>query len=487
MSIVESIARLKGLAESNKSLALLRAETAPLILACFRAMFDDDVEVPVSRAKAIVEEHLHVWAEMGSDPGTDAAGYLRRWVNQGFIFELEQKYTLSDPAQIALTFASSLSRRELGTTASHLMVVLNVVQDLSMALTGDVSARRGRLIAEKLRIEEELRLIDKGVPLTLPTREELREQAQEVVRQARTLTTDFSLIREEIRQIDHQLRADMIEADCGRGAVLGGLLDNEDRLAASPAGKAFDAFFALLSDTARTEEFRAQLRTIADQKVGAVLSEADRAFLRGLMEALTTGSHRVAESRSRTWSSLRSFVENKSYSESKALERLLDALGRVAVRLKDLPDFNPKAEMLASLGTGSIKAASPYALRIRHPSEESDQAPVSLHAPGEALDASTLVRFRTLRVQAIAAKLRQHLRHHGALTLCALAALEPVTEGLEEVVARQRIAISVGGVHLDGEETIEFVERDGRRGRAVIPSIQISYDLFPADLSELDL
>jgi hypothetical protein len=205
------------------------------------------------------------------------------------------------------------------------------------------------------------------------------------------------------------------------------------------------------------------------------------------MEALTTGSHRVAESRSRTWSSLRSFVENKSYSESKALERLLDALGRVAVRLKDLPDFNPKAEMLASLGTGSIKAASPYALRIRHPSEESDQAPVSLHAPGEALDASTLVRFRTLRVQAIAAKLRQHLRHHGALTLCALAALEPVTEGLEEVVARQRIAISVGGVHLDGEETIEFVERDGRRGRAVIPSIQISYDLFPADLSELDL
>lgn len=487
MAINETIARFKGLAESNNAWALLRAETSPLILACFRAMFADDGEVPVSRAKAIVEEHLDVWREMGGESGTDAAGYLRRWVNQGFIFELDQNYVLSDQAQTAMNFAGSLTRRELGTTASHLMVVLNVVQDLSMALTGDVSARRRRLIAEKLRIEDELRMIDKGVPLMLPTREELRERAQEVVRQARTLTTDFSLIREEIRQIDHQLRTDMIEADGGRGAVLGGLLDNEDRLAASPAGKAFDAFFTLLSDTARTEEFRAQLRTIADPNVGAVLSDADRSFLRSLMETLTTGSHRVAESRRRTWASLRSFVENKAYSENKALERLLDRMGRAAVRLKDMPDFNPKIEMRATLGTGSIKVASPYALRIRHPSEETDQVPVSVHAADEAVDTGTLLRFRTLRVQAIAAKLQKHLREHGALTLGGLAALEPVTEGLEEVVARQRIAISVGGVHLAAEETIEFSERDGRCGRAVIPAIQISYDQFPADLSELDL
>ncbi|MGB0221510.1 MAG: DUF3375 family protein [Sinimarinibacterium flocculans] len=487
MSIVETIARLKGLAESNNAWALLRAETSPLILSCFRAMFADDVEVPVSRAKAVVEEHLSVWRDMGGEVGADASGYLRRWMHQGYIYELDQHYSLSDQAQIALTFAGSLTRRELGTTASHLMVVLNVVQDLSMALTGDVSARRRRLVAEQLRIEDELRLLDKGAPLELPSREQLREQAQEVVRQARTLTADFSLIREEIRQIDHQLRADMIEADGGRGAVLGGLLDNEDRLAASPAGKAFDAFFALLSDTARTEEFRAQLRTIADPKVGTVLPDADRIFLRSLMESLTTGSHRVAESRRRTWASLRAFVENKAYSENKALERLLDRLGRAAVRLKESPDFNPKAEMRVMLDTGSVKAASPYSLRIRHPSEEQDEGPPSVHSADEALDAHTLLRFRTLRVQAIATKLREHLRNHDALTLGALAALEPVTEGLEEVVARQRIAISVGGVHLDAEETIEFTERDGRRGRAVIPSIQISYEQFPADLSELDL
>src|SRR5690606_32086408 len=130
---------------------------------------------------------------------------------------------------------------------------------------------------------------------------------REVYQLASVLTGDFRRLEDDIRQMDHELRVEMIQADSTRGDVLVSLLKKEGALLDTDAGRAFEGFFQLLADDSRTTEFREQLRSILGRPAAERLRLEERRFLDRLVRELSHESERVLLVRRRAEESLRAY------------------------------------------------------------------------------------------------------------------------------------------------------------------------------------
>lgn len=73
------------------------------------------------------------------------------------------------------------------------------------------------------------------------------------------------------------------------------------------------------------------------------------------------------------------------------------------------------------------------------------------------------------------------------MTIAAIANLNPLQAGLEELVAYLRVAKSIKAIALEKKERVEICDKQGVFLQASIPSFLLSADLFPDDINELIL
>ncbi len=486
MSFPERLAAYRRLALESRAWALLRADNAPLVLAFAAELFAAEREVQLSEARALLGRHLFVWKELGNETDTDAAVYVRTWIEQGWFREAEYRLTMTDACQVAMRFADGLQTRDLGATASHLRIVQDAVQALVIDLTGDVDLRKRMLYARRAEIDTELALLKRGHILK-PTPEQQRERTREVLQLARTLTGDFRHLEEEIRRLDQEVRQEMIESQERRGEVVEKLLDQEDLLADSPAGRAFEGFFQLLCDDNRSTEFREQLRVVGAEAPEHAISAGERAFLGRLFRELVDEGNRVFDQRRRTWESLRAFVESGADRDHKRVESLLADLFKAAITLSKTPGLSLRHSMRSTVGTGRVAVKVPSAYRLALPREQPGEVDLNEHATEREVPRDLIQRMRAVRVKRVASRMREQLRQHGDLTLGQIALHSPIAEGLEELVVRYRVAKACRAIDLQAVEILEFQERDGRRATAKVPMLLLRAAEFPDDVGDLSV
>jgi len=246
MSFIEHQARFRRLWSEHAAWQLLRADNAPHILAFVSDLFREFSEVAFGQARAALAAELQRSREINTwDTDTTASTYLRQWIQAGWLRELDDQLTKTDACEVALRFCHGLDQRQTHATASHLRIVQDAVRDLAVALSPNPGERIAILEARKQRLEQEIAELRGGVVRELPEPVQ-RERVREVYQLASVLTADFRRVEDEIRQLDQALRVDMIESGGGRGEVLAGLLEKEQLLLASEAGRAFEGFFELL-------------------------------------------------------------------------------------------------------------------------------------------------------------------------------------------------------------------------------------------------
>ncbi len=310
MSFHELNARFRRLHKEHAAWKLLRSDNAPLILAFVADLFDETGDIAFGRAKMALDTELELWREQGLlDSQVNASTYLREWIQAGWLRELDNQLGKTDALEIALRFCRQLDQRETNATASHLRIVQDAVRDLSMAINPDPKARMALLETRKAQIQRELDELDAGIVHELSEAEQ-RERIIEIYQLAAVLTGDFRRVEDEIRHIDQNLRVQMIESGGSRGEVILNLLEQEQLLADSDAGRAFDGFFQLLCDQDRGAELREQLKAILSRPAVNYLNEQQARFLGKLMRELSRESERVFQVRRRTEENLRQFVES---------------------------------------------------------------------------------------------------------------------------------------------------------------------------------
>ena len=484
MSLAGTHARYDRLLSEQAAWRLLRADNAPLVLAFLAETFAGEGEVDFSQARTVLDAHLAAARAQGRwDADTSAGTYLNTWIRAGWLREMDDRLTRTDAAEVALRFCRGLDERTGGTTASHLRIVQDAVRDLAVGIDPDPAARIEVLDARRREIEREIGDLEAGVVRELDAAEQ-RERIREIYQLASLLTGDFRRVEDEIRQLDKDLRVQMIAGGSTRGEVLGSVMEREALLAGTDAGGAFDGFFQLLCDANRSTEFREQLRSIMEAPVADQLTPRQRRFLEQLMRELGRESDRVLRVRRRTEEGLRAYIESGAAEESRAVDRLIVALEQRAVALRDdgVP-LNVRTSL--SLPTGAVRVASPTSMKLRRPDHALDTRGVQERPTRDTLGADMLHALDTVQVRALAERARSVLANHGPLTIAGVVAHAPIESGLEELVGFLRIARSVGAASLDRRESVSVGDRDGSRISATLPAVLLSADLFPDSLDEL--
>ncbi len=487
MSFHELNARFRRLYQEHPAWRLLRVENAPLILAFVADLFEETNEIPFGRAKVALDTELEEWRRQGVlESEVNATTYLRQWIQAGWLRELDDNLSKTDACEIALRFCHQLEQRESHATASHLRIVQDAVRDLSVALNPDPKERIALLEARKAEIERELSDLEAGIVHELSEAEQ-RERMIEVYQLAAVLTGDFRRVEDEIRRIDQDLRVQMIESGGSRGDVILNLLEQEQLLADSDAGRAFEGFFQLLCDQNRSTELREQLKKILALPAARHLSERQRRYLGKLMRELTRESERVFQVRRRTEEKLRQFIESGTANEMRAVDRLLGRLERIAVGFKD-GDLPLRRETSLTLASGKPRFQSPASLGLKWPEARLDTRGVEEQAASRTPGGIVLEQLLTVQAMEVAAKIRDALENSPLpLGIAALIERLPVEAGLEELVAFLRVASAVDATRLPGRETVTIRDRNGQRLRVEIPRFLLAREQFPDDLEEIQL
>jgi len=486
MSFIEHQARFRRLWSENSAWQLLRADNAPHILAFVTDLFREANEVSFGQARAALAAELQNAREMNTwETDTPPSTYLRQWIQAGWLRELDDQLMKTDACEVALRFCHGLDQRQTHATASHLRIVQDAVRDLAVALSPNAGERIAILEARKQRLEQEIAELQGGVVRELPEPVQ-RERVREVYQLASVLTADFRRVEDEIRQLDQALRVDMIESGGGRGEVIAGLLEKEQLLLASEAGRAFEGFFELLMDQNRSTELREQLAGILARPAAADLLPGQRRFLERLMRELGRESERVLQVRRRTEESLRAFVESGAHLENRLVDQLLQDLEQVAVRFPH-SDISLRSETGLTLNSGSATVRSLDGLRLRIPDQQLDTSDVRRNANSREPNHAMLQHLETVKVMDVASAMRAQLRASGPRSIAGLAREKPLNAGLEELVACLRIARAVKAPCLPERESVIVADR--RRGpiRASIPQYMLHAGLFPEQLEELSL
>lgn len=487
MSLNERQGRFGRLLDTNPAWSLLRARNAPLILGFLTELFEKRSEVPIGEARASLDAHLTLWRRNDEQEPVSAQSYIRQWIADGYLREHDQQIMMTDAAAIALRFASSLQQREITTTASHLRIVQDAVENLILRLSPDIE-ERARILTDRINaLQTELQSLDESPREPLSEAQE-REQIREVYYLAEQLTGDFRLLEDQMRQSARDIRQAMIESKEGRGAVIEAALDAEDRLADTPAGQAFDGFYALLKDENRRREFRGQIQRLLELPAARHLRESQVHFLYNLVRELMNESGRVLARRKRASESLEAYVESGAYKDRRLIDRLVDEAKRAALPLKDFEGLSLWIRLSMAIDTGRVSVYSPDALALQQRNEALFDDEIVEHDPEQGVTEELFGHLYSVDLFDVAKRWRDAAQaQQGPATIAQIAMHEPIKQGLEEIVGVLRVAKALDATTLDGVEQVYFSDREGRLARAQVPRILIDPTSFPASLEDLDI
>lgn len=479
-------AKNKRLQQENSTWKLLRADNAPIILAFLTELFSDNNEIGVSEARVSLElemrrlRDLEIW-NTEINPTT----YIQQWIASGWLRELDDKLTKTDALDATFRIVQGLDARGVGTSASHLRVVQESVRDFAAATSPNVEDRLAILSLKKHEIETEIAAIEAGEIVQL-TELEQREWIREIFQLAYILPGDFRLVEDEIRARDQSLRIKMIEGNSSQGDILLHAMDQEDLLAQTEAGSAFEGFYTLLCDDNRNMEFREHLKNILNKSAAQYLKPFEHQFLAKLMRELTKESDRVFRVRRRTEEALRAYIESDSAQENRSVTLLISNLERAAIYLKN-KDVSVKAETSITLPVNKIKVASPESIVLMMPDEKLDTANIAVVTNKTTLSEATLEMLDSISAKEVAIIIKETLERHGPMTVKSLSQYTPINAGIEELVAYLCVAKAVNATRLPEKEDVYINDKDGESLKATIPSYLMSTDLFPENIDDLKL
>lgn len=481
-------AKYRRLFQESTAWKLLRADNSPVILAFISDIFSDESEVPFGRARIALNAELEQCRESGIWPTETGAGaYLNQWIRAGWLREMDNQLTKTDASEIALRFCQGLDQRGTGTTASHLRIVQEAVRDFAVAISPNPDERISLLECRKAEIQREIDDLNAGV-VTQLSEVQQRERIREIYQLASVLTGDFRRVEDEIRELDQDIRVQMIESGAKRGDILLSVMEKEELLANTDAGSAFEGFFQLLCDQNRSTEFRDQLRSILSGPVSEQLSHQQQQFLGQLMRELSRESDRVFKIRRRTEESLRAYIESGAAFENQAVDQLLSQLERQAVVLKNVvPDLASELKKSTTLflPVGTIRITSLDAMRLKTPDEKLDASGVEEKVNSRSPSAEMLHCLDAVQIKEIAYRIKDILHREGPMTIASVVLRHPMKSGLEELVAYLRVAKSIGATMLNDKEELDILDKQGIRLRVSIPKYLLSAALFPDDIEEM--
>ena len=335
---------VKVLVETYKELRqspiwkLLAADSGPVAIAILQTLlFDNERELPAS---VFLERLVQTYADGAEETISrdEARALAARWVKEGYLVcrlvegRAEETYELTSAGQEAIRTLSRFQVKRTGPTESRLEMVTHAIERLAADSDRSKAGRIAQLEAEKRRLDEEIEAIRSGKSPSI-SQEAALDRVIEIFELVAELEGDFRRVREEFERLNRELREKILQSASSRGVILDKFFAGVDGIQESDAGRAFSAFYRLLTDDRASAELEGALARIAGRSFYQALTPAERQRLSSLQRMLLDRAGSTHGVMTQLAKSLRDFVKSRDYVEERRLGALITEARKAALDL----------------------------------------------------------------------------------------------------------------------------------------------------------
>lgn len=365
-----------------------------------------------------------------NDWASPEKGWLRKFYRQD---DDEPQFDLTPSTEKAIAWLASLVERGFVGTESRLLTLFELLKQMSEGSEADPAKRVAELRKRRDELDAEISQILGGdVPLLHDTA--LKDRFQQFTQLSRELLADFREVEHNFRLLDRRVRERIALWDGAKGELLEQIMGERDAISDSDQGRSFRAFWGFLMSTSRQEELTRMLDHVL--ALAPVMElKPDIRTRRVHYDWLEAGEHtqRMVAQLSQQ---LRRFLDDQVWLENRRIMDILRAVEAKALRVREHPP------------AGNFMLMADVAARIELPMErplhtlalKPDFAGMSVQVGDDDLDVSALYNERMVDLARLAAHIDQALQTRSQITLCELIRLQPLRQGLAELVAYLHLA-----------------------------------------------
>ena len=449
---------------------LLRSDHAPLVASFLQRVFiaPNTRVMPEADLGEALEDELYVLRErMGADAFPKSAlsylndwaspdkGWLRKFYRQG---SDEPQFDLTPATEKAIAWLGTLTERSFVGTESRLLTLFELLKQISEGSEADPGKRVAELQKRRDDIDAEIaRVLAGDAPLLDDTA--LKDRFQQFMQLARELLTDFREVEHNFRMLDRRVRERIALWEGSKGALLEEIMGERDAIADSDQGRSFRAFWDFLMSSRRQEELTELLaRVLALEPVAAL--KPDARTRRVHYDWLEAGEH-TQRTVAQLSQQLRRFLDDQAWLENRRIMDILHGIESKALALRGEP---PSGEIM-TVADLSASVELPMERPLYTPAVKPLIADIELESGDADVDVDALYSQVIVDKAQLARHIRHALQERSQVTLRDLTELQPLRQGLAELIAY----LQLGGemfrvvVDEDNHELISWqcLDKDG--------------------------
>lgn len=481
-------ATLDALRSHHPAWRLLRSDHAALVASFLHRVFvAPNVRVMAAADMAeLLEDELYALRErLGPEAFPKSAldylndwasaekGWLRKFYGQG---SDELQFDLTPAIEKVIAWLGTLTERSFVGTESRLLTMFELLKQMSEGRESDPAKRIAELHKRRGDIDAEIALIIAGdAPLLDDTA--LKDRFQQFMQLARELLTDFREVENNFRLLDRQVRERIALWEGAKGALLEEIMGERDAIAESDQGRSFRAFWDFLMSSRRQEELSELLdRVLALPPVAEL--KPDARTRRVHHDWLDAGGH-TQRTVAQLLQQFRRFLDDRTWLENRRIMDILHSIEARALGLRDHAEGWPPVGEVISIAATSADIELPMERPLHTPATRPLIADIKIESDEPEVDDVALYLQVVIDKTQLARHIRNALQEHTQVTLRELTEMQPLKQGLAELVAYLQLGSDAFTTVVDGNtvDTIAWqrATTDGGEGattrRARLPRV----------------
>ena len=456
---------LDHLRRSHPAWRLLRSDHAALVASFLNRVFiapNERVLAQSDLAEALEDELYAIRERSGADAFPKAAlDYVNDWASpeKGWLRKFyrqdsdEPQFDLTPATEKAIAWLASLTERSFVGTESRLLTLFELLRQMSEGTETDPGARIEELQKRRAALDVEIERAQDG-DITLLDDTALKDRFQQFMQLARDLLTDFREVEQNFRVLDRRVREHIALWEGSKGELLEDIMSERDAISDSDQGRSFRAFWDFLMSSARQEELTLLLERVLALPVVAELNP-DTRTRRVHYDWLEAGEH-TQRTVAQLSQQLRHFLDDQAWIENRRIMDILHGIESKALALRD------------SAPAGNVMHIADTAAGVTLPMERPLYTPpvrpviedVDLESGDGDVDASALFSPVVVDKSRLVRHIQRTLQDRSQVTLHELCELEPLQQGLAELVAYLELSCDAFETVVD-EHSVETVSWQG--------------------------
>ncbi len=334
--------KIETILQTSKAFELIRVKNLPEILSFLYKEFKEDSNSTLKYEEAITKlsNYLDI---LESENENDflisnfekARKVLDKWCKKEFLVRTEDSkgnwnISLTPETNKVILWIEDLEEKDFIGTESRFQLIFNQLKDIIEKSTLDPVERIKQLEERKTEIEIEIQNVKNGI-INPVENYLIQEMYENVLKNARSLVSDFSEVEKNFKEIISKIYEDQISQKYSKGSIVINTFNSLEALKEKDQGKSFYGFWQILfnqNGSSQLDKLIGEVHLILDDKK---IKNKDF-FLEDLRFQLHEAGKKVIATNILLAERLNRLVNNENLKESKKIFETINEIKKLMIQ-----------------------------------------------------------------------------------------------------------------------------------------------------------